>query len=174
MFLFLLVWFVYLWQQFNLVIWLVNLNKRIMSAQEGSVCCYRKGDRTVSSKEVECIDSYLIEGYIVEDPDFPNALCTDCHIELNKKINNNGYHLVPKVDGYDPGRSKYLRSSLECKCRICTVAKMTGLGCQWMVKKKKGRPAAAEKTTPKWFKVCSNCFQQIYQGSKTKFHKLKN
>ena len=112
------------------MIWLVNLNKRIMSTQEGSVCCYRKGDRTVSSKEVECIDSYLIEGYTVEDPDFPNALCTDCHIELNKKINNNGYHLVPKVDGYDPGRSKYLRSSLECKCRVCTVAKMTGLGYQ--------------------------------------------
>ena len=129
------------------------------------VCCYRKGDRTISSKEVECIDSYLIEGYTVDDPDFPNALCTDCHLELNKKINDNGYHLVPKVDDYDRGRSKYLRSSsVDCKCRICTVAKMTGLAYQRMVKKKRGRPAA-EKTTPKCYKVCSNCFQQIYQGS---------
>ena len=67
------------------------------------VCCYRKGDRTISSKEVECIDSYFTEGYTVENPDFPNALCTDCHIELNKKINDKGYHLVHKVDDYDPG-----------------------------------------------------------------------
>ena len=33
-----------------------------------------------------------------------------------------------------------------------------------MVKKKTGRPVAAEKTTPKCYKICSNCFQQIYQG----------
>ena len=72
------------------------------------VCCYRKGDRTISSKEVECIDSYLIEEHTVKDLDFPNALCTHCHIELNKKISDNGRHLVSKVDDYDPGRSKYL------------------------------------------------------------------
>ena len=34
-----------------------------------------------------------------------------------------------------------------------------------MVKRKKGRSSAAEKTTPKCYKVCSNCFQYIYQGS---------
>ena len=74
---------------------------------------YQKGDNTISSKEVECIDPYLIEGYSVDDPDFLNALCIDCHIELNKKINDNIYHLVPKVDDYDPEQSKYLRFSLD-------------------------------------------------------------
>ena len=87
--------------------------------------------------EVECIDLYLIEGYTVEVPDFPNALCTDCHIELSKKINDNGYHLAPTVDDYDPGRSNYLRSSLDCKCRIFPVVKMTGLVYQQIVKKKR-------------------------------------
>ena len=138
------------------------------------VCCYRKGGRTISSKEVECIDSYLIERYTVEDPDFPNTLCTDCHIEQNKKMNDSGYHRVPKLDDYDPGRLKYLRSSLDCKCRICTVAKMTGLAYQRMVKKKKGRPAAAEKMTLKCYKVCSNCFQQIYQGSNHSVSKCRS
>ena len=69
------------------------------------------------------------------------------------------------MDYYDPGQSNYLQFSLDCECRICTVAKMTRLAYQRIVKKKKGRPAAAEKTTPKCYKVCSNCFQQIYQRS---------
>ena len=73
---------------------------------------------------------YLIDGYTIEDPDFSNVFCTDCHIELNKKINDNRYDLVPKVDHYDPVQSEYLRSSLDCEYRICIVAKMTGLAYQ--------------------------------------------
>ena len=42
-------------------------------------------ETAISSKEVECIDSYLIDGYTVEDSDFPNVLCTDFHFELKKK-----------------------------------------------------------------------------------------
>ena len=72
----------------------------------------------MSSKQVECIDLDLTKGYTVEDPNFPNASSTDYHIELNKKISNNGYHLVPKLGDFDPGQSKYLRSSLDCECRI--------------------------------------------------------
>ena len=113
--------------------------------------------RTISSKEVECIDSYLIEQYIVEDHDFPNALCTDCDMKLNKKIKSNGHHLVPKVDDYDSGRSKYLLSSSDCNCRICTVAKVTGLADQSMVKKKK-----------------EGLLQQIYQGSNHFVPKLRS
>ena len=126
-------------------------------------CCYQKRDWTISSKEIQCIDSYLIEGYTVGDRDICNTLCTDCHIKLTNKINS-GHHLVPKVDDYDPGRLKYLQSSLDCECRICTVAKMTGLAYQQIVKKKV-RPAAPYKSTSKCYKVCSNCFQQVYQGS---------
>ena len=64
-------------------------------------------------------------------------LHADCHIELNKKINDNGYHLVPKVDNYDPGQSKYLQSSLDYEWRTCSVAEMTALAYKRMVKKKK-------------------------------------
>ena len=44
-----------------------------------------------------------------EDPDFRNTLRTDCHIELNRKINNNGgYDLVPKVADYGSRAIKVL------------------------------------------------------------------
>ena len=48
------------------------------------VCCYRKGDRSISLSEVKCIDEHLIEGYSVDDPEFPCALCVGCHLELSK------------------------------------------------------------------------------------------
>lgn len=113
--------------------------------------------RTISSKEVECIDSYLIKGYIVEDHDFPNAFCIDCDRKLNKKIKSNGHHLVPKVDDYDSGRSKYLLSLSDCNCRICSVAKVAGLAYQSMVKKKK-----------------EGLLQQIYQGNNHFVAKLRS
>ena len=67
------------------MIWLVNLNKCIVNAKGLSVAINK------------------------EDPDFPNTLRTDCHIELNKKINNNGgYDLVPKVTDYGSRAIKVL------------------------------------------------------------------
>ena len=98
---------------------------------------------------------YLIDRYTIEDPDFSNVFCTDCHIELNKKINDNRYDLVPKVDHYDPVQSEYLRSSLNCEYRICIVAKMTGLAYQ----KKRKTCCSKEDDSPKCYKVCCNCFQ---------------
>ena len=41
-------------------------------------------------------------------------------------------------------------------------------------KKKKGRPAAAVKTTIKCCKVCSNCFQQIYQRNNHSVSKYRS
>ena len=113
--------------------------------------------RTISSKEVDCIDSYLIEGFIVEDHNFPNGFCIDCDRKLNKKIKSNGYHLVPKVDDHDSGRSKYLLSSSDCNCWICSVAKVAGLAYQSMVKKKK-----------------EGLLQQIYQGNNHYVAKLRS
>ena len=131
--------------------------------QRVCVLCYHKGDRPISEREIKCIDQYLIEGYTPDNPDFPNALCTGCHIDLSKKIADSEYQLHPKVQDYDAGRTKYLRSVTSCcACKICTVAKMTGLAYNRMVKKKKGRPKG---NAPQCYKICGKCFQQIYQGS---------
>ena len=54
-------------------------------------------------------------------------------------------------------------ASLDCECRIYTVAKVTRLAFQTMVKKE--RPAAAERTTPNCYKVVSYCFQRRYHAS---------
>ena len=50
--------FVYFWQLFNPVVLLVNLSKCIMNAREWSVsvAIKKSTDRTMSSKEVVCID----------------------------------------------------------------------------------------------------------------------
>ena len=95
------------------------------------------------------------------NPNFPRDLFSDCHIELNMKINGNEYHFVSKVQDYDRGQSKYFQSSLDCEFRICTVANMAGLAYQRMVKKRKGRPAAAKMMTPICSKVFNTGFQQI-------------
>ena len=55
-----------------------------------------------------------------------------------------------------------------------TVAKMTGLAYQRMVKKKKEDLLQQKKTTPKYYKVCSNCLQQTYQGSNHSVSKCRS
>ena len=144
-----LVWFVHLWQPFNQEIWLLNLNKWVTNAEGGTLSLSIKNETEQYHLKKS---SVLIRIWF-----------TECYIELNKKINN--YHLVSKVEDYDPGRLKYLWFSLDWECSICTVAKMRGLAYQRMVKRKKGKPDATEKTTLKCYKVYSNCFQQLYQGS---------
>ena len=137
------------------------------------ICCYRKAERSLSQTEVECIRTNLINGYSLEDPDFPNGICTGCHIELSKKENDQSYNLLPHVDDYDPKRERGLRSSATCECKICTVAKMQGLTYQRMYKKKGGRPKSTSEK-PKSFKICSQCFDHIYRGSNHSAIKCQN
>ena len=136
------------------------------------MCFYRKAERSLSEKGVECIRLNIIDGYSVDNPDVPNGICTGCHIELSKKANNDDYNLVPRVDNYDPQRPRDLRSSSICECRICNVAKMPGLTYQRLLKKKRGRPKFAVETL-KSFKVCSHCFEHIYLGSNHSVSKCK-
>ena len=130
----------------------------------GRVCvvCYRKASRSLSQAEVGDIQKYLIEGYNVNDPDFPNGICTGCSLSLSKKRNDEDYNLVINVDDYDPNRPPGLLLNPSCECRICTVAKMCGLEYQ----RQRGRPkAATPDDSPTSYKVCSNCFASIYHGS---------
>ena len=127
--------------------------------------CYRKGDRPILELELQCIKDNLLDGYSLDDLEFPCRLCTACHIDLSKKINDCEFNLVPKVDDYDPGRVTYARSAASsvCMCRICTIAKMTGLEYSRMTRGKRGRPSKTAQQTI--VKFCSNCYQKIYQGS---------
>ena len=111
----------------------------------------------------ECQRRVLSVAIDKEDPDFLNTLCIDCHIELNKKINNNwGYDLVPKVADYGSRVIKVLAVLIGLRKQDLHCSKITVLLYQQIVKKKKGWLSATEKTPPKYCSVCSNCFQQIY------------
>ena len=82
----------------------------------GRVCvvCYRKASRSLSQAEVGDIQKYLTEGYNVNEPDFPNGICTGCSLSLSKKRNDEDYILVINVDDYDPKRLPGLRSNPLC------------------------------------------------------------
>ena len=47
------------------------------------VVCYRKVNRTLS--EIQTVQEFLIDGYNISHPDFPNGICTGCSIILSKK-----------------------------------------------------------------------------------------
>ena len=107
--------------------------------------------RTISSKEVECIDSYLIKGYIVEDHDFPNALCIDCDMKLNKKIKSNGHHLVPGWLWFRAIKVFAFLIRLQLQDLQCCKSRRFGIPVNG--KEEKGRPAAAD--LPRKQSLCS-------------------
>ena len=89
------------------------------------VCCYRKADRSLSEKDIACIQLHLIERYNVDNPDFPNGICSGCHLELLKKDKSDEYSLKILVNDYDPKQVKGLLSVAKCACRICKFSNMS-------------------------------------------------
>ena len=130
------------------------------------VVCYKKGSRKLSVGDVEVVREFIIEAYSVSDSDFPNAICTGCSLSLSKKRKNPSFVIPNQHDDYDPGRRHVLRSSTTttCDCKICTVAKQSGISLHHSRKDrpKRGRPAA--KQQPEAFKICSKCFTKLYRG----------
>ena len=128
--------------------------------------CYKKGTRTVSAGDVDVIRDYIIDGYSTTDSDFPNGICTGCSLSLSKKRKNPDLFIPNVNDEYDPERKHGLRSTATsiCDCRICKVARQSGLQDHHARKKraKPGRPSS--KQTPETYKVCGKCFTKLYRG----------
>ena len=86
------------------------------------VCCYQKTDRPLSEKDIACIQLNLVEGYNVDNPDFPNGICSGCHLELSKKS---------KSDQYCQDTCKRLQSKTGKRFAFCCKMWMPNLwGCQ--------------------------------------------
>ena len=134
----------------------------------GKVCvvCYKKGTRTVSAGDVDVIRDYIIDGFSISDLDFPNGICTGCSLSLSKKRKNPDFSIPNLNDVYDPGRKLGLRSTMAsiCDCRICRVARQSGLQHHHARKNraKPGRPSS--KQPPESFKICGKCFTKLYRG----------
>ena len=106
------------------------------------VLCYRKGSRSLSQNDVELIKEYVIDGYSVENSNFPAAICTTCLFLLHKKGNKQFVNL-PLVADYDPKRPINLRSAVKCDCKICKVAR-SDFNESRKLKKKRGRPSSKD------------------------------
>lgn len=130
------------------------------------VCYYRKADRPLPEKDIACIQLHLIEGHNVDNPAFPNGICSGCYLELSKKDKSDEYSLKILVNDYDLKRVKGLRSAAKCECQIYEVAKMPGITHKRVMKKKRRRPKKKDAVAPpKSYRVCSDCFAHIYRGN---------
>ena len=47
------------------------------------VMCYRKGHHSLSAADISSIQEFIIDNYIVKDPDFPAAHCNGCYMLLS-------------------------------------------------------------------------------------------
>ena len=124
------------------------------------VVCSKKASRKLSDADVETARLHVDNQFIIGTSDYPCGVCLNCHIALNKKAKGQDAKLNINQK-YKPFR--YLHSSdAECKCPICEIAKSCGLK-QFKKSSKRGRPRTCEQQAPT-IKVCSQCFQQVYQG----------
>lgn len=140
--------------------------ERVHDENRNRVCviCYRKGSRKLSSTDINAIQDYVIDGYSPENSNFPKAMCNGCFFILNKKRNGIDVNL-PMCDNYDPDRPIILRSSIQCSCRICCVARADLNEAKNMKKKPGRRPSQqANINTESSFKVCGLCFAKLYRG----------
>ena len=124
------------------------------------VLCYRKGSRSLSQNDVELIKEYVIDGYSVENSNFPAAICTTCLFLLHK--GNKKSHLL--LD-YDPKRPINLRSAVKCDCKICKVAR-SDFNESRDLEKKRGRPSSKDSVQQEQrvLKICATCYKVIYSG----------
>ena len=129
------------------------------------VICYCKGSRVLSSADAQSVRDFAIEGYNVEDPDFPCGICNNCRRILSAYRNGDTSRSLPVATSYNPETRVLTRSQDVCQCRICEVAKSYGGQAnaqkKLAMKRKKGRPASTE-PAPK--KLCTICFCELYPG----------
>ena len=120
----------------------------------------------LSVTDIKSIKDYVIDGFDINNSDFPSAICSTCSNALCQKRKDETYNLLCLIDDYDPNRPQNLHSTSSCTCRIYNVAKIK-LQDALKMKMKCGRKSSFSTSLtdkPKSFKICSNCFNKIYPG----------
>ena len=82
-----------------------------------------------------CVVCYEKALCMLSDLDFPHGICTGCTIALSKKRKDVGFEILV-LEPYDLERKVGLQLVGTCLCRICTVAKGTGLSVLQLLQKK--------------------------------------
>ena len=73
------------------------------------------------------IQDFIIDGFDIENSNFPCAVCIKCHVMLLKKHKDPDFLMPVRNIDYEPSRPTALRSIKRCTCRICYVARTGGL-----------------------------------------------
>ena len=122
----------------------------------------RKAGRAVSEAEEAAIREFVVSSYSKRDPRFPAGICDNCHFILRDWIKGQERpRPLPVAEKFMVDLAMMTRSSLECTCAICKLARMNGL--EW----KRFSDSKNKRKTPfnKGDKLCSKCFSRIYPGS---------
>ena len=127
------------------------------------VVCSKKSTRIASKNDIISINTYIDEDFAADDPDYPRGICSVCQISLSKKKKGQDVKLHINQAYKTEQLQRFLRSVSVCRCSICDIAKTNGLKCA-NSKRKAGRPPTKDRPVQQPIKVCSLCFQQLYQG----------
>ena len=127
----------------------------------------QKASRGVSVTMEAAIKSHLVSSYSRTDPRFPSGLCSGCTAILFEWIKGlENPRPLPVAEKYDAVIPIMTRSSPQCTCSICKLARMNGL--EWkrfsVSKKEHDKPPPISKNSGD--RLCPTCFSRIYRGSK--------
>lgn len=113
-----------------------------------SICilCFTKAKelRTVSNLQYFLIKKYVYN-IISLDERFPNVICGNCRLLLQKCYKNNNSEGLKSIQLFNYNAVAFERSTRSsflnnCKCIVCNIAKKSGLGSN-KANKKCGRPS---------------------------------
>ena len=138
--------------------------------------CYRKGERSLSEREIKYIKEEIIHGYEMSNSNYPAEICDGCHLRICKALSDG--ITIPKLHNYDAQRPALLRNSLTCGCRICLIAKQDCINNLVLGKKKRGRPKMKEADDAEsGVTLCTKCDGKIGAGIRhdcTRKYKVQN
>ena len=63
-----------------------ELDRHDQNRKKVCIICYEKGKRPISDVELNFIQDVLIDGYTMDNLDFPCGICDQCHFIIRKKI----------------------------------------------------------------------------------------
>ena len=130
---------------------------------ESGLKCARK----VSVNVEKAIQKFVCQEYCISDPHFPSGICRDCNFILTDWVTGKADpRPLPVAANYDPQLPRNTRSLMQCTCRICDTARLSGPKWRAFVlscRKQDKAETSFQKLSQ--VRLCGNCFSKIYQGS---------
>ena len=119
-----------------------------------------KADRLVSVNVEAAIKQFHTPTYSVSDSKFPSGICKTCSSKIYDWINGKeNARPLPSLPELVTRITPITRTSSECSCKICHLARLNGPS--W----RKYVLGIKKQKNPETMRLCSNCYSPIYRGS---------